>query len=292
MNLTLLVGAQAFLLTAALLWMLAAVAPAAGLVAEPARLRFYRERLPVVGGVALAVGVTLPAVIALMAVRPAEPDIVFAAPRIPLMVTGVLLGVLLLTGSGVCYDRSQARGYGIWIMVLVAAVLAGMLGLTFEELNLPWVGTIALGSAQVPVTIVWIVLVVAVVELLDMWAGAAVPAALLVAVAVWWRAAAGELVVPVFAAAMAGGALALLPAASVWRRVLLGKSGNKAVGFLLAALTIMARRKMDATLFLVVPMMALVGYAVCVFLFHYSHRLALDSRDTGEEEASEHGRDG
>lgn len=270
-----------------LLWAARTTATVTGLESDPRRLRFYDRVAPAVAGWSVALATVLSAAGVLLLWNETNGDRVYSPWRIRAMTFGVTLAVLILTTEAVRLDRRQSPGYGMWKLIVAMSLLTGAYGVTFDELTVPFVGAINLGLANVLFTTLWVVVLVAMVELLDTLPGVAMAVTGLVALSLWMTTAGeGELLVPVFAASLTGAVLIALPWTTLSRKVLLGKSGNKVLGFLLGMLIILARRKMEAAQLVIIPLVVLIGYLVFRFLIQFGRRIDLRTTTPTEEETS------
>lgn len=285
MRLELVVGLGSLVLTPFLLWAAGALAPWLGLVADPRRVRFYDRRLPVVGGTCISLGALIPTAAAMYLWNEALIDVVLPPSRIRAITFGLVLSVAVLVLLALHLDRRQSRGYGMWPAVLGAALLAGAYGARFDELSVPFVGEVDLGLANVLVTTLWVILVVSMVELLDTIPGCANLVIAVVSGGLWFGLLGQQwLLAPVFTAACACASLAALPWTTLRPTVLLGKSGNKVLGFVFAMQILLARQKMNAVLFVIIPVAILLVYAVLMFVLQFGQRLDLRERAPGRTE--------
>ena len=75
------------------------------------------------------------------------------------------------------------------------------------------------------------------------------------------------------AACFVGSVLGIFPCQRIRDGIVLGKAGNKVVGFLFAALTLVGRRKASTTEFLILPIGILVFYLVAHSLSRFEKRI-------------------
>jgi UDP-GlcNAc:undecaprenyl-phosphate GlcNAc-1-phosphate transferase len=233
-----------------------------GLVADPERQRFYAltdAGRPVIGGIAGGLGAILAATGGVWSLGAG--DLVYSADEMRAITLALLGTVVVLGAEAVRRDRRRKDDYGAWPIVVAVALLAAASGVAFAEVTVPGLGVLRLGWANVLLTTLWVVIVVALFELLDTVPRAPSVAWILVAGGLWLASLSrGESLVPTLAAALLGAGLAVLPWTAGRRVVLLGKTGTKVIGYLLAALTIVARRKMEAALVIGIPLLVVAGY--------------------------------
>jgi UDP-GlcNAc:undecaprenyl-phosphate/decaprenyl-phosphate GlcNAc-1-phosphate transferase len=228
-------------LTPAAVW----VAPRIGGVDVPTdRPRVHSNPIPRVGGLAIIIGILLPAVVL----------IGFDGPY-----AGILLATFLVTLFGLADDI-----WGLSPVVKLGGVailsLVPILGwdVTFNHLTLPFFGDFDLGWVRYPITILWITFLANLINLID---GMDALAAGIVAIATVAFAILATSFGHHSAAALAlivcGATLAFLRHNYHPARIFMGDSGAMALGFLLACITVQGVMKTAATIALVAPMLVL-----------------------------------
>ena len=237
----------AFILVLVLTPVVARLAPLLGGVDDPAvsaRPRVHTRPLPRIGGVAIVIGILLPAA---LVIDPTGPYV------------GILVGTLLVAALGVVDDvRGIAPSVKLAGVALIALVPVGVYEVSFSRVEVP-----LLGAHEVPawlgiaITLFWITLVTNLVNLID---GMDSLAAGIVAIAAFsfallavsfFRTDAATL-----AAIVCGATLAFLPHNYYPARIIMGDSGALALGFLLATLSVQGVLKTAATIALVAPLLA------------------------------------
>ena len=238
-----------FLLAAAIVLCLAPatawLAPRIGAVDDPGasdRPRVHQRPLPRIGGLAIAVGILVPAAILL------ELD----GPYV-----GILMGTGLVALLGLADDvwrlRPKTKLLGIVAVALIPVV---GFGVEFESFSLPLLGSIDLGVFAAPLTIIWIAFLANLVNLIDgmdaLAAGiVSIAAASFAVLAVSF----GRVNAAALAAIVCGATLAFLRHNYHPARMIMGDSGALALGFVLATVAVEGVLKTAASIALVAPLL-------------------------------------
>jgi UDP-GlcNAc:undecaprenyl-phosphate GlcNAc-1-phosphate transferase len=221
------------------------VARVLGVVDEPGeRRRIHLQAIPRLGGVALFLGLFVPALAFLDLSGPYR---------------GILLGAALATTVGIVDDF---RGLPWWLKLggqLGAAVIAVEAGVTIDRFTFPLVGIHDLpGWVAVALTLVWVVAIMNMVNFVDGLDGlaagiCAITGATFAVIAL----SLGKPEAAVLSAIVAGGCLGFLRHNFYPARIFMGDSGALLLGFLLATVSIQGLLKTAATVALFFPLLAL-----------------------------------
>jgi UDP-GlcNAc:undecaprenyl-phosphate GlcNAc-1-phosphate transferase len=208
------------------------------------RPRIHKRPIPRIGGLAIAIGILVPALLFL--------DLQGA-------ILGIVIGIPLVAAVGMVDDvRGLSASAKLLAVMAVACVPVIGFGMTFDRIGIPFVGIVDFGPAAVPITLVWIALVANLVNLIDgmdaLAAGIVAIAALTIALlaASFVRTDAAAL-----AAITAGATLAFLRHNYHPAKVFMGDTGALALGFLLAAVAVEGVAKTAATIALAGPLLVL-----------------------------------
>jgi UDP-GlcNAc:undecaprenyl-phosphate GlcNAc-1-phosphate transferase len=238
-----------FFFAAAIVLLLAPVtawlAPRIGAVDDPSksdRPRVHSRPLPRIGGVAIVLGILVPAAVLI------RPDDAYL---------GILLGTGLVALLGLSDDvwglPPSAKLVGVAAIALVPVVVFDV---TFDRVSLPVVGNLEFGAVAAPLTVVWIVALANLVNLID---GMDALAAGIVSIAAFSFAllavSFGRMTPAALAAIVCGATLAFLPHNYHPARIIMGDSGALALGFLLATVAVEGVLKTAATIALVAPLL-------------------------------------
>jgi len=229
-------------LTPLVMWL----APRIGGVDDKAdRPRVHGGRpIPRVGGLAIVVGIAVPAAIL---IKPEGPYL------------GILLGTLLVAALGLLDDIRGIDASVKMLGIVVAALIpvAGF-GLKWETVGLPLVGNFDLGWAAYPLTVFWIAALANLVNLIDGMDGLASGIAAIASGSFAILAASfGRTDAAVLAAIVCGATLAFLRFNYHPARIFMGDTGALALGFLLAAVAVQGVLKTAATIALAGPLLVM-----------------------------------
>lgn len=221
------------------------LAPRIGGVDDRAdRPRVHTAPVPRIGGLAIVVGILVPAAILL--------DL-----------DGAYLGILLGTAAaallGLVDDIRGLRASTKLVGVLVVALIPVVgYDVTFDSVSLPVVGHHEFGVVAYPLTMLWIATLANLVNLID---GMDALAAGIVAIAAFSFAVLavsfGRADAAVLAAIVCGATLAFLRHNYHPARIFMGDSGALALGFVLATVAVEGVLKTAATIALVAPLLVM-----------------------------------
>jgi UDP-GlcNAc:undecaprenyl-phosphate GlcNAc-1-phosphate transferase len=228
-------------LTPAVMWLAPRIG---GVDAGGDRPRVHTAPIPRIGGIAIVVGIVVPA-------------IVFGDPEGPYV--GILLGTVAISLLGLWDDLygvpPVAKLVGVCAIALIPVVGYGV---KIEDVSLPFVGSHELGWLAVPVSILWIATIVNLVNLID---GVDALAAGIVSIAAFTfailAASFGRPESTILALAICGATLAFLRYNFHPAKVFMGDTGALALGFLISTVAIEGVLKTAATIALVAPLLIL-----------------------------------
>src|SRR5262245_39684686 len=211
------------------------------------RPRVHRGAVPRIGGLAIVIGVVVPAA---LLIRDAD------GPYL-----GILLGTVLAGAIGLVDDirglRPSLKLVGIMLVALIP--VAGY-DVVFDTLSLPFLGTFDLGWVAYPLTVLWIATLANLVNLID---GMDSLAAGIVSIAAFSFAllavsyGSGRSNAAVLAACVCGATLAFLRHNYHPAKIFMGDSGALALGFVLATVAVQGVLKTAATIALVAPLLVM-----------------------------------
>ncbi len=217
-----------------------------GVVDRPGGRRIHDRPIPLLGGVAIFLGI-------LMAVLPnLDLDRRYAS---------ILIGAGLICLLGVVDDRFGIPPLPKLLGQIACAAIPVATGMTIDSITIPLIepSTVSFGVLAYPLTIIFIVAVANVVNLADgmdgLAAGVCGISALTFAIL---ALSLGRISAGVMAAAVAGACLGFLPWNFNPAKVFMGDSGALVLGFLLACVSIQGVMKTAAALALVFPLVVLL----------------------------------
>lgn len=189
--------------------------------------KFHRTPTPRLGGIAIAIGFIVAALCASLLIFDEIPKVV--------LVTSV--GGLIICAVGVLDDIFNLPAWLKLLAQIAVATLTALWGGAIEYTTI--FGTQHLGNFAVPLTVLWMVLVINSVNLLDGLDGLACGVSFLSAVVLLIISILmGEPVCAVIAAALCGSALGFLPYNANPAAVFMGDCGSMLFGYVLACLSV------------------------------------------------------
>ena len=208
------------------------------------RPRVHDRPVPRIGGLAIVVGILIPAGLLM---RPTGPYL------------GILLGTVAVAALGLVDDiRGMNPRTKLLGIVLIALVPVLGFDVSFERVSLPLIGNHELGTAAYPLTVLWIAALANLVNLID---GMDSLAAGIVAIAsasfALLAASFGRTNAAVLAAIVCGATLAFLRHNYHPATIFMGDTGALALGFLLATVAVQGVLKTAATIALAAPLLVM-----------------------------------
>lgn len=227
------------------------LARATGALDRPGPRRIHKEPVPTLGGVAIAIAVLGVAWLARMLPGPArELD--------PQPLLGLTFATIPVLALGIVDDL---RGTPPWVKLAIQACAALVLvnfGYGIPLLTNPFGGPIQSGWLNLPLTVIWVLIVINAINLIDGLDGLASGAVLIASLALWWVARThGDFYVMFIGALLAGATLGFLRYNFPPARVFMGDVGSHFLGLTLAAGSLLENRKETAALTLLFPLVAM-----------------------------------
>jgi UDP-GlcNAc:undecaprenyl-phosphate GlcNAc-1-phosphate transferase len=229
------------------------VARSRGLVDLPSGRKIHPRPIPRVGGIAIFLAYVLTCGSALLfQALQGQPTLA------GLQIAGLLGGGALIFGMGLLDDlRGLSPGLKFAVQACVGLV-AYMCGIGIHSLQLPGFSVIQLGVLSVPVTIFWFVLVINAINLTDgldgLAAGITVFSSIVLLILGMLR---GGAFACVGLAALAGASLGFLRYNFNPATIFMGDCGSYFIGFILASLSILGSIKTQASVTILIPIIAL-----------------------------------
>jgi UDP-GlcNAc:undecaprenyl-phosphate GlcNAc-1-phosphate transferase len=246
----------------------ARIARAVGAVDHPSDRRIHREPTPRLGGLGILAGFLVPVLYYL----PED-----SAAR------ALVCGAILITALGAVDDiwgLSPALKLAGQIACAAVPIAAG---LTIDHITIPFLGAGDLGPAQYPLTVLWFVALMNMINFIDGMDGLAAGITGLGATTFAILAASlGRADPAIMAAALAGACAAFLVFNFHPARVFMGDSGSMLLGFVIAGVAISGVMKTTAAIAVVAPLLILaipILDTSFVILKRLKHRLPIYSAD-------------
>lgn len=214
-----------------------------GAVDEPAGRRIHTVATPRLGGLALLGGFLVPALYYLPDDEPTR---------------GLVAGAALIALLGAVDDIWGLRPAMKLLGQVACAAVPVAAGLTIDHVTVPFLGAGDLGPAQYPLTVIWFVALVNMINFTDGMDGLAAGVSGISATTFAVLAGSLNRADPaIIAAALAGVCFAFLIFNFHPARVFMGDSGSMLLGFVLAGVAISGVLKTTAAIALVVPLLVL-----------------------------------
>ncbi len=218
-------------------------ARAVGAVDQPADRRIHTSPTPRLGGLAILAGFLVPALYYLPSDAPAR---------------GLVAGATLIALLGAVDDIWGLSPAMKLVGQLACAAVPVSAGLTIDHITLPFVGAQDLGAAQYPLTLLWFVALVNMINFTDGMDGLAAGVSGIGLATFAIIAASLDRADPaILAASLAGAALAFLAYNFHPARVFMGDSGAMLLGFVIAGVAINGVLKTSAAVAVGLPLLVL-----------------------------------
>ena len=236
---------SAALLVTALTPLVARIAPHIGGIDDSTdRPRVHVAPVPRIGGLAIVIGILLPAVIFL---------------DIGAVTRSILIGTACIAVLGLIDDihglRPAAKMTGVVLIALIPVVTAD---LTFKHITLPLFGDHDVDWAGYPLTVLWIAFLANLVNLIDGMDGLAAGIVAIAAASFALLAASFDrMETAALSAMICGSTLAFLRYNYHPAKIFMGDSGALALGYLLATVSVDGVLKTAATIALVAPLLVI-----------------------------------
>lgn len=240
------------------------------ILSDPLKVRFYTSRKPVLGHIVLFIAFFLPMGIAFASGFFSD-EFFYTLSDLHKMTVGLFFSSLFLVISATYSDARNDPGDYEWLYIIVSSVMLYFFEVRFRVLYLPFTGEVNLNIWGLPLLAIWVLLVVSIVELLDFFNGLAGGVIALVSGIYYLlhkTSGKNELYTPFFFAVLMGAVAGILFFQIKGPKIQYGKSGNKILGFLFAAGTVISYRKGTTGQFVIFPIAIFLFIVVTVnFLF-------------------------
>ena len=254
-----------------------ALAVRLGAIDVPDARRIHTQPTPRLGGLAIAAGVLSVAWVARVLPGP-------AAELDPRPLLGLTCAAVPILALGLADDL---RSVSPWIKLVVqacAALTLTVFGYGIPVLTNPFGQPLAPGPLNVPLTVVWVVLVTNAINLIDGLDGLASGVVAIACASLWLVARLhADFYVMFFAALLIGACAGFLRWNFPPARVFMGDTGSQFLGLTLAALSLLENRKGTAAVTLLLPLVALalpLADSVVAFVRRLVHRQHVFRGDT------------
>ncbi len=247
-----LLAGSAFIISFALTPVVMAAARRLGVVDRPGPRRIHTEPVPTAGGLAMAVAI-LGVAWGARLVSDAARTTLDARPLI-----GITLAAAIVLLLGVVDDIKALNPWWKIAGEVAAACVLYAYGLGVPLLTNPFGDPIETGVFNLPLTIIWVLVVVNAINLIDGIDGLATGAVFIAGVTLWFSArTSGDFYVMFIASAVIGATFGFLRYNFPPAKVFMGDTGSGFLGLLLAAVALLENRKGTAAITLLFPLVAL-----------------------------------
>lgn len=226
-----------------------------GAMDTPDERRVHAHATPRLGGLSI-VAAFFASLVALFATESEVAQIFFATPK---LVTGLVLGGLLVCAVGVLDDIRGVRAWHKLLCQSLAAVAAYACGFRIDAIKLPLLGDLDMGVFGIAITVLWIVAIINAINLIDGLDGLAGGVAFFACITNLVVATINhDVVVMLLSAALGGATLGFLLFNFSPASIFMGDSGSMFLGYTLATTSILGNSvKSSTTVAILVPFVAL-----------------------------------
>ncbi len=216
--------------------------------------RVNQKTIPRAGGIAIAAGVLAP----ILVLGFYENAISHAIYEDIVAVVVLFFGALAALGVGLADDLVRPTAKLRLLALVAIAVVSWFGGHRVDDVVIPWVGQITLGSWSLPVTVLWIVGVIVAFNFVDGLDGLATGIALISTATLFVYALIDQnVLLMTWTGAMAGALLGFLVFNFNPASIFMGDAGSNFLGYVLAVVALQTSRKGATAVSLVVPLCVL-----------------------------------
>lgn len=228
-----------------------ALARRAGALDHPGPRRIHRAPVPTMGGLGFALAVLATAWLARALPGPAR-----ALELRPLL--GLTVAAIPILALGVFDDLRGMPPWAKLVLQACAALTLALFGYGIPTITNPLGAPVASGWLNLPLTMLWVIVVTNAINLIDGLDGLASGAVFIASLALWWVAHShADLYVMFISALLIGSSLGFLAFNFPPARVFMGDTGSQFLGLTLAAVSLLENRKATAAVTLLFPIVAL-----------------------------------
>lgn len=228
-----------------------ALAVRLGAIDQPGPRRVHTEPVPRMGGLAMAVAVLAVAWIARALPGP-------AAALDPRPLAGLTLASLPILALGMADDRWSVSPWVKLALQCCAALTLALFGYGVPVLTNPFGPALETRALDVPLTVVWVLVVTNAINLIDGLDGLAAGVVAIASAAMWWVARThSDFYVMFVCSLLIGSCVGFLRWNFPPARVFMGDTGSQFLGLVLSAVSLLENRKGTAAVTLLLPFVAL-----------------------------------
>ncbi len=222
--------------------------------------RMHTKKMPKFGGPAVILGFVV-SMIYLIIVMNIEGSLdLFAEQEYAKKLLGVLLGIGVITITGIFDDIKTLRAWQQLLGQLIAAIIVVSFGTKIEHLNIPFLYRVGLSEAfSTVLTVLWIVGVTNAINLIDGLDGLSSGISLIscVSLLVIFLMNGSPMIATIIVTAMSGALVGFLPYNFSPAKTFIGDTGSNFLGFMLAVVSILGVAKTYTMAVIVLPVIVL-----------------------------------
>ena len=238
--------------------------------------RMHTKRMPKFGGPAVILGF-LVSMIYLIIIMSIEGSLdLFTEQEYGKKLLGVLLGIGVITFTGVTDDIKTLKWWQQLIGQVTAAIIVVSFGIKIEHLNIPFLYRIGLSEVfSTILTVVWIVGITNAINLIDGLDGLASGISLIscISLLVIFLMNGSPMIATIIVTAMSGALVGFLPYNFSPAKTFIGDTGSNFLGFMLAVVSILGVAKTYTMAVIVLPVIVL-GLPIFDVMFAIIRRIA------------------
>jgi UDP-GlcNAc:undecaprenyl-phosphate GlcNAc-1-phosphate transferase len=240
------------------------------LVDIPDERRIHSKAIPRIGGIAIYIAFFSP-FLSFFLFSTTLTDLLISSKQILTLV----LGASLVFGMGLWDDMLNLKPSIKFLIQLISALIAYWGGMCIHEFRLPWGGSISLGWFSLPATVFWFLVVINGINFIDGLDGLAAGVTLFVSLVLLVLCVTDKNFMTALGfAALSGATLGFLRYNFNPASIFMGDSGSYLLGYMLAGMAILGSVKSQATVAILIPIIAM-GVPVLDVLFSPIRRFLL-----------------
>ncbi len=238
--------------------------------------RMHTKKMPKFGGPAVILGFIV-SMIYLIIIMSIEGSLdLFTEQEYGKKLLGVLLGIAVITATGVTDDVKTLKWWQQLIGQVIAAVIVVSFGIKIEHLNIPFLYRVGLSEAfSTIITILWIVGIINAINLIDGLDGLSSGISLIscISLLIIFLMNESPMIATIIVTAMSGALVGFLPYNFAPAKTFIGDTGSNFLGFMLSVVSILGVAKTYTMAVIVLPVIVL-GLPIFDVIFAIIRRIA------------------
>lgn len=186
---------------------------------------------------------------------------------------GITLASIIIVALGIYDDLKGCNAAKKLAVQLIAALVLYQFGFFIKEITNPFDNSFYLGFLRLPLTILWVLLIINAINLVDGVDGLATGVVLISGLSLFFIALNHqEYLAAIMALILVGAAAGFLPYNLPPARIFLGDTGSMFLGLIMAAVSLLENRKGTVTITLLLPIVAL-GFPILDTIYAFFRRV-------------------